>query len=42
MIDQIRPADLPHWIAAHAAHGPALVLDVREPYEVRAHAQICI
>lgn len=36
MIDQIRPADLPHWIAAHAAHGPAVVLDVREPYEVQA------
>lgn len=35
MIDQIRPADLSQWMAAHAAHGPAVVLDVREPYEVQ-------
>jgi rhodanese-related sulfurtransferase len=35
MIDQIRPADLSHWIAAHSAHGEAVVLDVREPYEVQ-------
>lgn len=35
MIDQIRPADLSHWIAAQAAHGPAVVLDVREPHEVQ-------
>lgn len=35
MIDQIRPADVPQWIAAHAAHGKAVVLDVREPFEVQ-------
>jgi rhodanese-related sulfurtransferase len=35
MIDQIRPADLQQWISANAAHGPAVVLDVREPFEVQ-------
>ena len=35
MIDQIRPAELPQWIAAHAEHGPAVVLDVREPHELQ-------
>jgi rhodanese-related sulfurtransferase len=35
MIDQIRPADLQQWIAANAAHGPAVVLDVREPHELQ-------
>ena len=33
MIDQVRPADLPAWMQAHSAHGPAVVLDVREPHE---------
>lgn len=33
MIDQIRPADLHAWITANAVHGPAVVLDVREPHE---------
>ena len=35
MIDQVRPADLQQWIASHAAHGPAVVLDVREPHELQ-------
>lgn len=35
MIDQIRPAELAQWIAAQAAHGPAVVLDVREPHELQ-------
>ncbi|MDT8991836.1 rhodanese-like domain-containing protein [Curvibacter sp. APW13] len=35
MIDQIRPTDLPQWMAANAAHGPAVVLDVREPHELQ-------
>lgn len=35
MIDQIRPADLAQWIAANATHGPAVVLDVREPHELQ-------
>jgi rhodanese-related sulfurtransferase len=36
MIDQIRPADLPAWIQSQAGAGPAVVLDVREPAELRA------
>jgi rhodanese-related sulfurtransferase len=36
MIDQVRPADLAAWIAAQGAS--AVVLDVREPAELRAAA----
>jgi rhodanese-related sulfurtransferase len=37
MIDQVRPADLSAWIQSHAAPGSnAVVLDVREPLELRA------
>ena len=37
MIDQVRPADLADWIRSHATGGAgALVLDVREPAELRA------
>ena len=36
MIDQVRPTDLPAWIAAQGAR--ALVLDVREPLELRTAA----
>lgn len=35
MIDQIQPAQLSAWISAQAAQGPAVVLDVREPWEVQ-------
>ncbi len=36
MIDHIRPAQLPQWIAAHQAQGAQpLVLDVREPQELQ-------
>ena len=35
MIDQITPSQLPDWIAAHAAEGPTVVVDVREPWEVQ-------
>jgi rhodanese-related sulfurtransferase len=35
MIDQIQPAQLSDWIAAHAEDGPTVVLDVREPWEVQ-------
>lgn len=34
MIDQITPAQLSQWVAAQDGAGPALVLDVREPWEV--------
>lgn len=37
MIAQIRPAELTDWLAAHAAERP-LVLDVREPWELRTAA----
>ncbi len=33
MIEQIRPSDLAAWLRAQA--GPAVVLDVREPDELR-------
>lgn len=36
MIDQVRPADLAAWIAAQ--DGAPMVLDVREPVELRAAA----
>ncbi|HWI82347.1 rhodanese-like domain-containing protein [Ramlibacter sp.] len=36
MIDQVRPADLPAWLQAHAGgDAPPIVLDVREPWEVQ-------
>ena len=35
MIDQVSPAELADWIRAQAATGPALVLDVRESWEVQ-------
>ena len=35
MIDQIQPSQLSDWIQSKAAHGTAVVLDVREPYEVQ-------
>jgi rhodanese-related sulfurtransferase len=37
MIDQVRPADLAEWCRDQAAgRGPAVVLDVREPWELQA------
>lgn len=33
MIDQVRPAQLDHWLQQHAGERP-LVLDVREPMEL--------
>lgn len=36
MIAQVRPADLAAWCQDQAAgHGPAVVLDVREPWELQ-------
>jgi rhodanese-related sulfurtransferase len=36
MIEQVRPSQLPDWLAAASAAGaPAVVLDVREPWELR-------
>jgi len=35
MIDQVRPAGLAAWIAAQAGGAPAVVLDVREPWELQ-------
>lgn len=35
MIDQVRPGELTHWFAKVSAHGAPLVLDVREPAELR-------
>lgn len=35
MIDQIQPTQLTDWIAAHAADGATIVLDVREPWEIQ-------
>lgn len=35
MIEQITPAQLSDWIQAQATHGKAVVLDVREPWEVQ-------
>ena len=34
MITQIRPSELPDWLAAARAHGEPVVLDVREPSEL--------
>jgi rhodanese-related sulfurtransferase len=37
MVNQVRPAGLAAWISSHSAGGAsALVLDVREPAELRA------
>lgn len=35
MIDQIRPGDLPAWLKTVQPHGNPVVLDVREPAELR-------
>ena len=35
MIDQVRPSGLAAWFAAQATSAPALVLDVREPWELQ-------
>lgn len=35
MIDQVRPRDLPAWMAAAKPLGEPVVLDVREPSELR-------
>ena len=35
MISQVRPADLAAWIGTVRAHGEPVVLDVREPDELR-------
>jgi len=35
MIEQVRPADLPAWLQARSGEGTPVVLDVREPVEVR-------
>lgn len=35
MVTQVRPAQLSQWIASVQAHGPAVVLDVREPHELQ-------
>jgi rhodanese-related sulfurtransferase len=36
LIHQVRPADLPAWLQAHASAGATpVVLDVREPWELQ-------
>jgi rhodanese-related sulfurtransferase len=35
MLAQIRPAQLADWLESVRAHGQPIVLDVREPYELR-------
>lgn len=35
MISQVRPSDLTAWFQSNSAHGKPLVLDVREPDELR-------
>ena len=35
MIGQVRPAQLSEWLAAARSHGEPLVLDVREPSELK-------
>ena len=35
MIDQVQPAQLQDWIASQAPNGAAVVLDVREAWEVQ-------
>lgn len=34
MIDQVQPAQLQDWMASQAPHGPTVVLDVREVWEI--------
>ena len=38
MIDQVRPAALTAWMQAQATTAPAVVLDVREPWELQTAA----
>jgi len=35
MIDQVQPSQLQDWIQAKQAQGPAVVLDVREAWELQ-------
>jgi rhodanese-related sulfurtransferase len=35
MIDQVRPSGLGQWLQAQDSPSPAVVLDVREPWEVQ-------
>lgn len=35
MIDQVQPIQLQDWIASQAPNGPAVVLDVREAWEIQ-------
>ncbi|MBX3588392.1 MAG: rhodanese-like domain-containing protein [Ramlibacter sp.] len=35
MIDQVRPQDLAAWMQAQTGGAPAVVLDVREPWELQ-------
>jgi rhodanese-related sulfurtransferase len=35
MIDQVQPAQLQDWIASQATNGAAVVLDVRETWEIQ-------
>ena len=35
MISQVRPSDLAAWFQSNSAHGQPVVLDVREPDELR-------
>ena len=35
MVSQIRPSELSTWLASARAHGEPVVLDVREPSELR-------
>lgn len=35
MIDQVHPRDLPTWFATQGAGAQAVVLDVREPWELQ-------
>jgi rhodanese-related sulfurtransferase len=35
MIDQVQPAQLQDWIASQAPNGSAVVLDVREAWEIQ-------
>ena len=35
MIDQIQPAQLQDWVASQAPNGAAVVLDVREAWEIQ-------
>ena len=35
MIEQITPNQLADWIQTQSTHGPTVVLDVREPWEIQ-------